>query len=290
MNYIYGYQNKITKKWYVGQTTLPIKERHRLHISGSYNQGASDYNCLFHKKIRQYGIENFELSILEEVEQVEDLDERERFWVKEKNSFVKNNQGYNLTTGGQQRKDNEDYWDIRCSLNKEQALEIINLLQTTEITQIEIAKKYNINVSIVNQINAGKKYRLLAETDYPIRQKKNNITQEETVDVIIALLQQGYGNVEIAEMLGNNLKPGTVSAINIGDKHKRKDIVYPIRKETNVLKQNKEKAQLIKKLLEEGQLSNKEIAQIVNCDASIVSRINYGHTYKEPDRVYPIRK
>jgi hypothetical protein len=43
-------------------------------------------------------------------------------------------------------------------------------------------------------------------------------------------------------MLGNNLKPGTVSAINIGDKHKREDIVYPIRKETNALKQNKEKA------------------------------------------------
>ena len=36
-------------------------ERHRLHISGATHPKASDYNCLFHKKIREYGIDNFEL-------------------------------------------------------------------------------------------------------------------------------------------------------------------------------------------------------------------------------------
>lgn len=133
MNYIYGYKNKITDKWYVGQTTLPLKERHRLHLSGAYHKKASDYNCLFHKKIREYGIDNFDLIILEEVEDKSRLDEREQFWIKEKNSYVKNN-GYNLTLGGQKRKSNEDYWDNRCSLNKKQALEIINKLKFSEVT------------------------------------------------------------------------------------------------------------------------------------------------------------
>lgn len=290
MNYIYGYRNKINNKWYVGQTTMKLEERHRTHLSSATHEKASDYNCLFHKKIREYGIDNFELSILEEVVNKEDLDERERYWIKEKNSFVREGQGYNTTLGGQKRKNSEDYWDIRCSLTKEQALEIINLLSSTEMPQTEIAKQYNIHVGIVNQINSGKKYRLLQDTEYPIRQKTASFTSEEMVEAIITLLKQGYGNVEIANMLGNGLHAGTVSAINIGDKHRRPNIIYPIRKETNNNKNKKEKSEKIKKLLEEGQLNNKEIAEIIGCDPSVVSRINSGNTYKDQNRIYPIRK
>lgn len=290
MNYIYGYRNKINNKWYVGQTTMKLKERHRTHLSGATHEKASDYNCLFHKKIREYGIDNFELVVLEEVANKEDLDERERYWIKEKNSFVREGQGYNTTLGGQKRKDSEDYWDIRCLLTKEQALEIIGLLSSTNIPQTEIAKQYGINVGIVNQINSGKKYRFLSDIEYPIRQKVTNTTSEETVEAIITLLKQGYGNVEIANMLGNGLQAGTVSAINNGSKHRRSDIVYPIRKETNKEKSKKDKAEYIKKLLEEGQLNNKQIAEKVGCDPSVVSRINSGSTYKDQNRTYPIRK
>lgn len=290
MNYIYGYRNKINNKWYVGQTTMKLKERHRTHISGATHEKASDYNCLFHRKIREYGIENFELIVLEEVANKEDLDNKERYWIKEKQSFVGDGQGYNTTLGGQKRKDSDDYWDIRCSLNKEQALEIVNLLSSTTIPQTEIAKQYKIHVGIVNQINSGKKYRILQDNEYPIRKKTTTITTKETVEAIIALLKQGYGNVEIANMLGNGLKAGTVSAINIGDKHYQTDIVYPIRKETNSNKDKKTKAKQIKKLLEEGKLNNKQIAEIVGCDPSVVSRINSGNTYKDQNRTYPIRK
>lgn len=52
MNYIYGYRNKITNKWYVGQTSMTVEERHRLHVSSANHEKASDYNSLFHKKIR----------------------------------------------------------------------------------------------------------------------------------------------------------------------------------------------------------------------------------------------
>lgn len=290
MNYIYGYQNKQNGKWYVGQTSMPLKERHRLHISGASHEKASDYNCLFHKKLREYGVDNFELIVLEEVECKEILDEREQFWIKEKNSFVKNGGGYNLTIGGQYRKDNEDYWDIRCSLTKEQAQEIIDLLKNTEIPQTELAEKYNIHVGIINQINSGKKYRLLHDEDYPIRKKLSKTTSEQQVEVIIALLQQGYGNVEISAMLNEEVLPNTISAINNGTKHRKEGMEYPIRKETNTLKNQKDKSLQIKKLLEEGVLNNKQIAEQVGCDPSVVSRINYGKTYKDANRNYPIRK
>lgn len=83
---------------------------------------------------------------------------------------------------------------------------------------------------------------------------------------------------------------GTVSAINNGSKHRRSDIVYPIRKETNKEKSKKDKAEYIKKLLEEGQLNNRQIAEKVGCNPSVVSRINSGITYKDQNRSYPIRK
>lgn len=230
MNYIYGYRNKINNKWYIGQTTMKIEERHRLHLSGAFHKNASDYNCLFHQKIREYGVDNFELIILEEVENKEDLDEKEQYWINEKQSFVKQGNGYNLTIGGQRRKDSENYWDIRCLLSKEQALEIIEKLKNTDIPQTELAKEYNVHVTTINSINYGNKYRLLDESEYPIR------------------------------------------------------------KETNALKQNKEKAEKIKILLEEGKLNNKEIANIIGCDPSVVSRINSGKTYPDSNRSYPIRK
>lgn len=287
MNYIYGYKNKINNKWYIGQTTMPLKERHRLHLSSAMHEKTSDYNCLFHQKIREYGIDNFELVILEEVKDKEQLDAREQFWIKEKNSYVKNGKGYNLTIGGQKRKNSENYWDLRCSLSKEQAQKIIMMLQTTAIPQTEIAKQFNISTSIVNQINTGIKYRLLNDNEYPIRTNDKNFLSETQIQEIILLLLQGYKNTEIAELTNANI--GQISAINMGRHNKQPNLTYPIRPETNERKKFKEKAEWIKQLLEENQLNNAEIASLVSCDASCVSRINSGKNYYEEGRIYPIR-
>ena len=70
-------------------------------------------------------------------------------------------------------------------------------------------------------------------------------------------MQQGYGNVEISAMLNEEVLPNTISAINNGTKHRKKGMEYPIRKETNTLKNQKDKSLQIKKLLEEGILNNK---------------------------------
>lgn len=46
----------------------------------------------------EYGIEKFEISKMEEVENITNLNEREKFYISEFNSLVPN--GYNLTSGG----------------------------------------------------------------------------------------------------------------------------------------------------------------------------------------------
>lgn len=58
-------------------------------------------------------------------------------------------------------------------------------------------------------------------------------------------------------MLNEEVLPNTISAINNGTKHRKEGMEYPIRKETNTLKNQKDKSLQIKKLLEEGVLNNK---------------------------------
>ena len=144
MNYIYGYLNLITNKWYVGQTSMTVEERHRLHISGATHEKASDYNCLFHKKIREYGIENFKLVILEEVPNKQNLDEREQYWIKEKHSFVQEN-GYNLTIGGQKRKHSDNYVDIRAAFQTDEEIkQVISEIKNMNNSLVELSKKYKL--------------------------------------------------------------------------------------------------------------------------------------------------
>lgn len=283
MNYIYGYKNKINNKWYIGQTSMPIEERHRLHISGATHEKASDYNCLFHKKIREYGIDNFELEILEEVPNKSDLDEREQYWIEKKNSFVKNGNGYNLTTGGQYRKDNENYVDIRAKFQTQEEInQIITEIKNLDNSLVGLAEKYQVSLSLICLINSGKKYHQDNEK-YPLRALKTKIS-DNVVKEIIILLKENYTNKEIADLF--QIDDNIVYRINYGKAHKQNDEIYPIRKE---LSKKEKRANKIKELLRENKLNNREIAELVKCDPSVVSNINYGKNYRDNSLNYPIR-
>lgn len=90
--HIYLITNKVNQKKYVGQTRTTIKERYKKHIKTSCTSNRHLYCAM-----RKYGIENF---ILEELEYVEDdnqLDIREQYWINYYNSYYN---GYNETKGG----------------------------------------------------------------------------------------------------------------------------------------------------------------------------------------------
>lgn len=281
MGLIYGYRNKTNNKWYVGQTIMPLEERHRLHISGAKNKGASDYNCLFHKKIRQYGIDNFELVVLEDNLPKEILDTREKFWIKEKNSFVQNGKGYNLTTGGQKRKDNEDYWDIRSAFSKEEVEKVKNKIRKG-IDFTIIANQYNVSETLISQINRGKKYREKNET-YPLfHWVSEKLSQDEVIQIIQELAEYSVSNAEIARW--HNIDEEIVGKINLGKTYKQPGISYPIRKDPREVRANK-----IKQLLLTTNLTNKKIADKIGCDPSIVSNIKYGKVFFDKKLNYPLQ-
>ena len=87
---IYKITNKFDGKLYVGQTQRTVEERFTEH------QKADSYiGCA----IRKYGAESFTVEVIETCETIEQLNEREIFWIATFNCKYPN--GYNLTDGGE---------------------------------------------------------------------------------------------------------------------------------------------------------------------------------------------
>ncbi len=90
---IYGLRNKLTNKWYVGQSRNIHRRWNRYYKNPHCEQQAKLYNALC-----KYGYENFDKIVLEEcIPDKTILDAREKYWISHYNSF---NDGYNLTLGG----------------------------------------------------------------------------------------------------------------------------------------------------------------------------------------------
>lgn len=115
MGFIYKVTNRVNGKVYVGQTVHTIEWRWNTHLNSAYNDRMGDYNVLFHRAIRKHGIDAFEVSEVEKCDSSV-LNEREKYWIKEYNSFSSQN-GYNSTLGGDgavKYKDEDilKYWNL----------------------------------------------------------------------------------------------------------------------------------------------------------------------------------
>lgn len=104
LNYIYKIVNKVNGKVYIGKTTYTIECRWIQHISAATsNREKNDYNYLLHKAIRKYGVDNFTVEVIEEVEDKTKLSSREIYWINYYNSCIleEDSNGYNMTYGGE---------------------------------------------------------------------------------------------------------------------------------------------------------------------------------------------
>lgn len=94
---IYMVRNKLNNHAYIGQSKN-IKKRFLSHHLCEYkNESCSQYNTKFYKALRKYGLDNFEIIILEECPE-EELDKKEVYYIGMYNTF---HNGYNSTEGGQ---------------------------------------------------------------------------------------------------------------------------------------------------------------------------------------------
>ena len=181
MTGIYKITNLITNMSYIGQSTNIQKrwkdEKHRAFIEDD-----NSYNYPLSKAFRKYGIENFTFEILEECSQ-EQLNEREKYWIKEFNTFYN---GYNQTLGG----------DTSIQKPKEKIIGIIYDLENTNMYHKEIAKKWDISIEMVQGINTGR-YWYQSNKTYPLQTKHKIGSQHKTSNGIMKkeFFCQNCGNI-----------------------------------------------------------------------------------------------
>ena len=96
MPYIYKIRNKITNELYIGKTIYQdINRRWNQHKMNSNNDYYQKYRL--YKDMNEYGVDNFEISEVEMVDDYNILSEREKYWI---NYFDTYKNGYNNTLGG----------------------------------------------------------------------------------------------------------------------------------------------------------------------------------------------
>ena len=100
-NCIYMWRNQVNQKLYIGQAK-DFRKRTRDHKYESFNENKKyHYNVPFHCAIRKYGIENFEVCILEkDLNDYDEMDEKEIYYIKFYDTLANNKKGYNVASGG----------------------------------------------------------------------------------------------------------------------------------------------------------------------------------------------
>ena len=153
---IYKIENLINGHCYIGQS-INIELRWRRH-----RESVNTYDYPLYLAIRKYGIDNFSFDIVQECEPCE-LNELEIYWIKHYNSYYG---GYNQTRGGNQ-------YACNVKISDEDLLEIIDLLKNSNLSQTEIAQKFDVGYDTISEINNGKT-RVLDDMKYPIRKNKKD--------------------------------------------------------------------------------------------------------------------
>lgn len=136
--YIYKITNKINNKIYIGQVyNKTIYDRFERHIKEA-NYNSKSYLC---RAITKYGSENFTCELIDTAKNLQELNQKEIYWIAYYNSTNKKI-GYNLTPGGDGGntylcKSKEEMKIIKKKISK--ANKGINNGQSKQI------KAYNVN-------------------------------------------------------------------------------------------------------------------------------------------------
>lgn len=267
--YIYSYINKQNGHRYIGKTNN-IERRKREHKSQAFNPKIinTSSDTMWYKKIRQYGLDQFDFEILEVANET-NWAEREKYWIAFYNTY--NGSGYNSTPGGD---DNTQ----KSILNEEEVSLIIDRLRENNEAHYEIAIDFGISSTLLSNINHGLRYRR-DDVDYPIC--KTYRTGLDEYSELIFLLRNSYLSFrEIALQL--NIAESTVKKINYGKLQYDPNMDYPIRKfDTRKLKK-----------IHRDLMSNKTWNEVYSSNKyskKFIDKINNGEEYFIDFLHYPLR-
>ena len=91
---IYGIRNTLNNKLYVGKTKCFYKRCHQ-YLYEIKRQNFNHINSYFLNSINKYGLNNFEFYVIEYIDDLELISDRELYWIEYYNT-TNNKKGYNL--------------------------------------------------------------------------------------------------------------------------------------------------------------------------------------------------
>lgn len=159
--------------------------------------------------------------------------------------------------------------------------QIINLKEEIKqgISYLDLQEKYNISASFISSINQGI-YFHDNTIEYPLyKYYKEDNDYDELIDL---LLNSEYSLSQIAKML--NIGYSTVKKINAGTLRHGLYPNYPIRKKSA----NEMRADKIKNLLLNTDMTNSQIAKMVGSSEETVRRVKIGAVFKDNSLSYPL--
>lgn len=269
---IYIIRNSINDKVYIGQAKNTNKRwaGHKSCARHSLNP------IIIDEAMANLGIENFWIELLES--QIENYDERERYWIDYYNSIIPN--GYNFLKGGDGAQPGIN--SANATIREQSIIDsIVFDLKNSKEKLVDIADKYDTTLKIVSAINRGVSYALDNET-YPLRKRATDkeINFKKIIEDLIF-------TTESQRSLAKKYNTTTyiISEINNGHKFFSADYEYPLRK-----KEINPAISQIKDLLRNSNLSLHEIGRRCNMSYSMVAHINIGKYHYDINEHYPIRQ
>lgn len=171
MAYIYQITNDINGKIYIGKTENSIEKRFQEHCIDSRKK-EKGHRPLY-AAMRKYGIEYFHIELIEETDNPE---EREIFWIEQKGSFK---YGYNATIGGDGKR-YIDYDQVEALYRELQNCVLVSqYMNISEDSVRDILHRRNIKLKSSQQISfeANKKIIAMCSSDNNIIQIFNSYAE-----------------------------------------------------------------------------------------------------------------
>ena len=102
--YVYKIINLVNNKPYIGKTTKTIEKRWSEHAYEAsrwqkcFESGtAFGYSSRLYPAMNKYGYENFNIQLIEELFSLEEMNQREKYWIS---FYDARHNGYNISAGG----------------------------------------------------------------------------------------------------------------------------------------------------------------------------------------------
>lgn len=278
---IYIIKNSINNKVYIGQSKNAA-ERWLSYIYNATYEAKIDKDVqVIHKAMIKYGIDKFHYEILEY--QIQNYDEREKYWIEFYNSQVPN--GYNVSPGG-----NGSGVGIKnvSSVFKDETklLECISDISSSKKTFTNIAKKFGCSQEVISAINSGNRYRK-DSLIYPLRNTDNRYSYSKLKQIRYSLKYE----LDLSlKDISNKYKVdcSQVSKINQGKIYFVKNEKYPLRNKRFTDLDDETVDKIIEDIIN-SDLCLSDIAAKYNISRTRISGINQGAHYIKDGLNYPLR-